>query len=154
MVRSATSAWNFLAKTHDRLSTVFVRWLSPPSIICWLATTWASHGASASLISDTCSPPAGSNQLIDFSSLVAVSVETGRCEIPRLVDLPPLDTDGRVPDPDFAEIADKDWAVAQERFAAIQPLLGNVWLGRRDVAKRAAEGVDTSTLYRWIDHYR
>lgn len=95
------------------------------------------------------------HQLIDFSSLVAVNVETGRSEILRLVDLQPLDTDARVPDPDFAEIADKDWAVAQERFAAIQPLVGNPWLGRRDVAKRAEEvGVDTSTLYRWIDLYR
>lgn len=95
------------------------------------------------------------HHMLDFTSLMATNVQTGRSSILRLLDLQPIDPASRVPDCDFAESADKEWEIAQERFAAIHPILWVLWPHSDEVAERAeAFGVDTSTLRRWIDQYR
>src|SRR5471030_550145 len=65
-------------------------------------------------------------QVLDFESLIGVNVATGRSASLSLGDLRTLARDGKVSQSsnvDMAEIADEDWRIAQERLAAIKPLL-------------------------------
>lgn len=96
-------------------------------------------------------------QVLDFESVIGVAVETGR-SVPLLVgDLRPVArAEGGQPAlvEDLDEIADDNWRIAQQRFAAIQPLLGKFQIGRNEVKRRAREvGVDPATLYRWLQLY-
>ncbi|WP_155601791.1 helix-turn-helix domain-containing protein, partial [Aeromonas salmonicida] len=44
-----------------------------------------------------------------------------------------------------------DWQIAQQRFAAISPLVGKLQIGRDEAERRAKElNIDPSTLYRWL----
>jgi putative transposase len=93
-------------------------------------------------------------EVLDFDSVIAMELETGRSSPLRINELRPVVGDtGSVTD-DIAEIADEDWKIAQQRFAAIKPLLSIAVMGRNDVMQRAKEvGVDTATLYRWLQKY-
>lgn len=96
-------------------------------------------------------------QLLDFESAIGVDVETGRSTALRLGELRPLDTtlQSLTHNVDLTEIADEDWRIAEQRFAAIKPLLDNFNGGRDAVLRRAEEiGVDVGTLYRWMQRYR
>lgn len=95
-------------------------------------------------------------QVLDFQSILGIDVETGRSTVLAVADLRPVATDKeRAAAPDLTEIADIDWREAERRFAAIQPLLGRQQVGRIEVAGRSKEiGVDTATLYRWLQRYR
>lgn len=95
-------------------------------------------------------------QVLDFQSILGIDVETGRSTVLAVAQLRPVATDKeRAAAPDLTEIADIDWREAERRFAAIQPLLGRHQVGRIDVAGRSKEiGVDTATLYRWLQRYR
>ncbi|MBR7780618.1 DDE-type integrase/transposase/recombinase [Undibacterium sp. LFS511W] len=97
-------------------------------------------------------------QVLDFESLIGVDVLTGRSISLRLGDLRPLAREGKVSqlvNVDMAQIADEDWRIAQERFAAIKPLLNRMHIGRIAVEQRGKEtGVDPATLYRWLQRYR
>ncbi|MDM5180815.1 DDE-type integrase/transposase/recombinase [Massilia sp. DJPM01] len=96
-------------------------------------------------------------QVLDFESLIGVDVATGRSTALRIGDLRPLTRDRHCEQPsgmDMAEIADEDWRIAQERLAAIKPLLGRMHIGREDVELRGTElGIDPATLYRWLRRY-
>lgn len=94
-------------------------------------------------------------QVIDFDSVMATDVNTGRAMVLAVSDLLPVDEANPLHNKDLAEIADKDWQEAERRFAAIKPLVGRSLIGRQDVQQRAKEvGVDTATLYRWLGRYR
>lgn len=95
-------------------------------------------------------------QVLDFESVIGVSVETGRSAPLRIGDLRPLESDSPRPSAtDLSEIADEEWKIAEQRFAAIKPLLNTHLPGRSDVERRAQEvGVDTATLYRWLGRYK
>ena len=95
-------------------------------------------------------------QVLDFQSILGIDVATGRSTVLAVADLRPVATvKERAAAPDLTEIADIDWREAERRFAAIQPLLGRHQVGRIDVAGRSKEiGVDTATLYRWLQRYR
>lgn len=97
-------------------------------------------------------------QILDFNSVIGVDVETGRSQPLRVGDLRPLDkNEPAIPATreDLAEIADEEWRVAQERYAAIEPLLNRSSIGRDEVEKRASEvHVSAATLYRWIQRYQ
>ena len=97
------------------------------------------------------------SQVIDFESVIGVAVETGRSFPLRIGDLRQVsaekDTKLSVHQ-DLAEIADDDWRIAQQRFAAISPLVGKFQIGREDAERRAKEvNVNPSTLYRWLQRY-
>lgn len=96
-------------------------------------------------------------QLLDFESAIGVQVETGRSTMLRLGDLRPLARSvetAHAAAADIADIADEDWQVAQERLAAIKPLLDRMHIGREEVEERGREvGVNPSTLYRWLQRY-
>jgi putative transposase len=94
-------------------------------------------------------------QILDFETVIAVEVETGRSKPLRIGELR-LFTPGETNSfhYDIAEIADEQWRIAEQRFAAIKPLLNQNPVGRREVTLRAKElNVDTATLYRWLKRY-
>lgn len=97
-------------------------------------------------------------QLLDFQNVVGVEVETGRSVSLRIPELQPVEqerVDGLYVNYDISTISSDEWAVAQKRFSAIKPLLRDSVLPRSSVEARAKEvGVDTATLYRWLDRYQ
>lgn len=96
-------------------------------------------------------------EVLDFESIIGVAVETGRSVPLRIGDLHPLAgaRDAKLPlTQDLAEIADNDWQIAQQRFAAISPLVGKLQVGRDEAERRAKEiNVNPATLYRWLQRY-
>lgn len=97
-------------------------------------------------------------QLLDFQNVIGVEVESGKSASLRITELKPVDqekADGLYVNYDVSTISSDDWAVAQKRFSAIKPLLGGVVNPKANVEARAKEvGVDTATLYRWLDRYQ
>lgn len=98
------------------------------------------------------------SQVLDFKTVIGIDVESGRAAalpIAALKPVPREKVDGLYVNYDIGMIAAEEWATAQARFAAIQPLLGNVVVGRKEVEKRAKEiNVGVATLYRWLERYR
>ncbi len=96
-------------------------------------------------------------QVLDFESVIGVDVESGRTQPLRVGELRAVSEPDRTSTPlssDLADIADEDWKIASQRYAAIKPLLGDRYIGRDAVESRAKEvGVDPATLYRWINRY-
>jgi putative transposase len=96
------------------------------------------------------------SQILDFDSLVGVAVETGRSAVLRIGDLRPVAGAPDLPAmiQDLDEIADEDWKIAQQRYAAIKPLLGQHQIGREQAELRAKDlNIDPATLYRWLKRY-
>ncbi len=94
-------------------------------------------------------------QVLDFESIIGIAVESGR-SVPLIIsELQPVDV-GKPPlHQDLTEISDADWQKAEQRYAAISPLADRQVLGRKDVQIRAKEiGVDTATLYRWLQRFQ
>jgi len=57
--------------------------------------------------------------------------------------------------PDLNHVSEESWKQARERFAAIQPLLGDKPASKQTANACAhAAGVHVSTLYRWLSAYR
>lgn len=97
-------------------------------------------------------------QVLDFETVIGIEVESGRSIPLRIGDLRPV-TEAKPADVDshrdLADIADEDWKVAEQRFAAIKPLVHETFLGRQEVERRAKEvGVNVATLYRWLQKYK
>ncbi|WP_447879659.1 Mu transposase C-terminal domain-containing protein [Serratia fonticola] len=96
-------------------------------------------------------------QVVDFGTVVGVHLETGRHASLRIAELRPLEGAEAVfhaNATDIEDIADEDWKIAQRRFAAIQPFLGQMVSGREEVKRRAQEvGVNAATLYRWLQRF-
>ena len=97
-------------------------------------------------------------QVLDFESVIGIAVETGRSTPLRIGDLRPVSGAENSPRPaiqDIAEIADEDWRIAEQRFAAIKPLINRYSVGREEAERRAKEvGINTATLYRWLQRYK
>jgi putative transposase len=96
------------------------------------------------------------SEVLDFSTVVATEVETGRTRVLRVGELLAAESDPpALSNVDIDAIAEDDWRVAQTRYSAIKPLLDTAAPTRQAVKDRAAEvGVDTATLYRWLSRYR
>lgn len=97
-------------------------------------------------------------EVLDFNSVVATSVESGRPKVLLIAELAPPEaqqpTAPALSDVDIDAIAENDWRVAQTRYAAIEPLL-NGQCSRQAVEQRAQElTIDPATLYRWLSRYR
>ena len=94
---------------------------------------------------------------LDFESVTATALESGRAAVLEIAQLEPPPLKGRTPLPKprpSDAMSDRDWAIAEERYAAIEPLLAMPRFGRADVQRRAEEVArDPSTLYRWIQRY-
>lgn len=94
-------------------------------------------------------------EVLDFSTVVATAVESGRTKVLRVGELMAVESAPAVAsDVDIDSIAEEDWRVAQVRYEAIQPLL-EIEQSRSAVEARAAEvDVNPATLYRWLSRYR
>ena len=98
------------------------------------------------------------SQVLDYNTVVGVHVETGRGSVLRISELTPV-VDAPTAllanaSQDLEEIGDATWQIAQQRLAAIKPLLTGT-VTRHDVEERSKTiGVDATTLYRWIKRYR
>ncbi len=107
-----------------------------------------AHGDSAYRIS----------QVLDFRTVVGVELDSGKAAALPIGSLRPVKrerVDGLYANYDISLIGSEDWAEAQRRYAAIQPLLGSTIVGRNEaVARSNAIGVDVATLYRWIKRYK
>lgn len=94
-------------------------------------------------------------QILDFETVVAIS-EGGRAAALRVNELRPVSTEESFEFcNDLEDIPDERWKIAQERYAAVLPLLNGELSGRSDVERRAKElHINTATLYRWLKRYR
>lgn len=99
-------------------------------------------------------------QILDFESIIAVDVETGRSVPLRIGELRNIQGDISTGShsletlQDLSDIADEDWQVAQQRYAAIRPLVGQTYIGREEAERRAEEaGINVATLYRWLKRF-
>lgn len=97
-------------------------------------------------------------QVFDFESVIGIAVETGRSVPLRIGELRSVSgamDSSRSDNRDLAGIADEDWRIAEQRFSAIKPFIDRHSVGRDEVERRAKEvGVDTATLYRWLQKYK
>lgn len=94
-------------------------------------------------------------EVLDFATVIGVAVESGRSSPLSIAELMPIDNTPTSPAPDLTEIGDSDWHEAERRFSIIQPLVDRYLIGREVVSARAKEtGVDTATIYRWLQRYR
>ncbi|EGR1094439.1 transposase [Vibrio cholerae] len=98
-------------------------------------------------------------QILDFESIIAVDVETGRTVPLRIGELRNIQESISTHShsetlQDLSDIADEDWLVAQKRYAAIRPLIGQLYIGREGAERRAKEvGINVATLYRWLKRF-
>lgn len=97
-------------------------------------------------------------QVLDFQSVLAINVETGRPAVLRIGELKPFLGDkvrGPYADHDLEDIGAEEWATAQKRYSVIAPLLGIEGQSRIVVEQRAKEAsVDTVTVYRWLRRFK
>ncbi|WP_313047608.1 Mu transposase C-terminal domain-containing protein [Pseudomonas soli] len=97
-------------------------------------------------------------QILDFQTVIGLEVETGKCSSLRVPDLKAVEqekVEGLYVNYDVSTISSDEWAIAQQRFSAIQPFVNDSIIQRDSVEARAKEvGVDTATLYRWLKRYR
>jgi len=94
-------------------------------------------------------------QELDFNTVIGRAVESGRSTPLAITDLRPLENAPMPPRQDLADIADADWQEAERRLSIIRPLVDRHMIGRDDAKKCAEEaGVDTATIYRWLQRYR
>ncbi|PKN16980.1 MAG: transposase [Deltaproteobacteria bacterium HGW-Deltaproteobacteria-6] len=98
------------------------------------------------------------SQILDFNSVIGIEVETGRSAPLRIGDLRPvIDADDThdMANMDLDEITDKDWEIAESKFAIIKPLLNLTMFGKSEIEQRAKEAkVDPSSIYRWVRQYK
>jgi putative transposase len=96
-------------------------------------------------------------QVLDFESVVAIEVESGRSSPLLICDLRSLTDANRINkaiNTDLDEIADEDWKIAEYRFSVIKPLVKIMMIGRSAIEQRAKEtNTNIRTLYRWIKLY-
>ena len=95
-------------------------------------------------------------EVIDFSGVIAVDLETGRSKPLPIKQLEPAENldNNSLQSIDIDDIGDKEWKIANQRFSAIKPLLETSCLTRNEVEDRGKEvGVSVNTLYRWMRDY-
>ena len=96
--------------------------------------------------------------MVDFETLVATEVETGRAQALPMAKVKLACDDkaqGQTSRRPIDALDDEDWKTAWERLEAIRPLLKMQRYGRADVDRRASEvGRTGSTLYTWLGRYR
>ncbi len=94
-------------------------------------------------------------EVLDFATVIGVAVESGRSSPLAIAELMPVESKATGPATDLTEVGDSDWNEAERRFSIIQPLVDQDMIGRDMASARAREtGVDTATIYRWLQRYR
>lgn len=97
-------------------------------------------------------------EVLDFESIIGVSVDTGKSKPLRIKELTPFKPQAGIEGPiglDRSAISDNDWQVAEQRYLAIKPLLNQSFVAKSDVEARAKEvNVGVATLYRWLSRFK
>ena len=94
-------------------------------------------------------------EYIDLRSVLLLDLETGRHCTALVTELESTLDHSSSSWTDLETIADEDWKEAERRLEAIKPLMEMNRYGRKDVSARAtALGVDTGTLYRWLQRFK
>ena len=98
------------------------------------------------------------SEVLDFESIIGVSVDTGKSKPLRIKELTPFEENGGPIGSiglDQQAIADKDWQVAEQRYLAIKPLLNQSFISKSAFEARAKEvNASTATLYRWLSRFK
>jgi putative transposase len=98
------------------------------------------------------------SHLISIDTVFAVDEQTQQSTRLRIDTLSPAPVEAIAPvetSCDLQLYSDEEWAIAQQRFQAIKPLLDNPLRTRIDAEEMArAKGVHTSTLYKWLKTYQ
>ena len=97
--------------------------------------------------------------VLDLETVVVQDAETGETRHTKIKGLRPDEAAPETPTEtavtELADIEDKDWQRARERFAIIQPLVDDPDCTRDKVHARAVSvGRHPATLYRWLQSYR
>ncbi|MHB1550468.1 MAG: transposase [Vulcanimicrobiaceae bacterium] len=95
--------------------------------------------------------------VLDLDAVMAQDPATGLSERLLIEDLRPADSENEpdVATPDLSQLDGKDWDEARRRLALIKPFLEQSRTVRSEVEQAAAAfGVEASTVYRWMRHYR
>ena len=95
-------------------------------------------------------------EIMDFNSIFATEVETGKSKVLRIKEIEPLENTHQTKvTTDIADISDDDWRIAQERLAIIKPLLTEEGMSKKKVQLQAQQhNVGVATIYRWISLYK
>lgn len=97
-------------------------------------------------------------EVLDFESVIGVSVETGKSKplrIKELTQFRPHAARNEFIDLDQLAIADKDWLIAEQRYLAIKPLLNKGFLDKSEIKSRAKEvNISIATIYRWLSRFK
>jgi putative transposase len=93
--------------------------------------------------------------LLDLESVLAREEESGKVERLYLKDLIATQPDDPADQAcELSSVDEADWQTAEERFATIRPLLGDVRRTRESVSIQAqAAKVHTATVYHWLKLY-
>lgn len=98
------------------------------------------------------------SHLISIDTVFAVDEQTQQSTRLRIETLSPAPTgdSGPADNPrDLQLFSDQEWAIAQQRFQAIKPLLDNPLRTRIDAEEIAkTQNVHTATLYKWLKTYQ
>ena len=90
-------------------------------------------------------------EILDLDQVLLTNPETRATLKVRVNELNPLPAKEGASRPDLSSIHDKDWAVAQEKYEAIKPLLDTVDRTKEMVRARASVfQLNPATLYKWI----
>ena len=100
-------------------------------------------------------------RLVDLRHVIALDPASGEKVILDVVGLnpprrPQADGAATRADIDLDSVSQEDWDVAESRLRAIEPILrGDARRDRQSAAQIAkTAGVDTATIYRWLEKYR
>lgn len=94
-------------------------------------------------------------QALDFESVLAQDVATGKPEKLAICELRPQTDTNAQPEIDLGTVLGDEWDEARQRYEIVKPLLELPRLTRRAVVEAAkASGKHWATLYRWIRTYR
>jgi len=92
--------------------------------------------------------------ILDFGEVLVIDAESKKTTHAKIADLKIPGAPENTPVDDVTEIPEEEWAKAQRKYGAIEPLLNLPGRKRSDVEKRAKElNVHANTLYDWIRTY-
>jgi hypothetical protein len=99
------------------------------------------------------------HQVLDLEAVLVHDSQAGELKRLKIGDLTPVTPQAELfpstGEVDLVGISDAAWQTAQERFAAIRPLLSTPHCTRAQVAECARlAGVTPATIYRWLKRYQ
>ncbi len=95
--------------------------------------------------------------VLDLDAVMAQDMDTGRIERLPIADLRPYEQADEKPAaaPELSAVDERDWDTARRRLKLIEPFLNRSRNPSAEIYAAAEQfGIEGSTLYRWMRHYR